>query len=134
MARNVVVIVLYDKDKKILLQHRTEDAKTPPGYWGFFGGGIEPGETPEQAIRRETMEELNYRLRNPRFILKNDFYWNGEMNEMHVFAEEYDQDKELTLWEGQGMGWYDLSALPESKMVAHDLDTLNLIKWKYYIG
>lgn len=30
-----------------------------PGHWGCFGGGIEPGEKPEEALRRELKEELD---------------------------------------------------------------------------
>ncbi|MDO9399084.1 MAG: NUDIX domain-containing protein [bacterium] len=131
MARNVAIIILYDQDKKILLQHRAEDAKRLPGYWAFFGGGIETGETPEQAVKRETLEELDYTLENPKLIMKQNFFWKDETNEKHVFMEEYDPSKKMILGEGQNLGWFHLSEITELKIVDHDIEVLKFIKDKY---
>jgi len=32
-----------------------------PGCWGFFGGSIDDGETPDDASARELFEEIGYR-------------------------------------------------------------------------
>lgn len=32
-------ILLYDKNKRILIQHRDNNAPTSPNYWGFLGEG-----------------------------------------------------------------------------------------------
>lgn len=45
-------MLLFDEDGRILLLH------DPDGYWYTPGGGIEPGETAEQAALRELREEL----------------------------------------------------------------------------
>ena len=47
-GRKVALIVFYDKENKILLQDRRKISKRGE-EWGFFGGGIEEGETPKQA-------------------------------------------------------------------------------------
>lgn len=45
----------------MLLQLRDVKPKIAfPGCWGFFGGSIDVGETPEATARRELLEELNY--------------------------------------------------------------------------
>jgi len=131
MPRNVAIIILYDKDKKILLQHKADDAERLPGYWAFFGGGIEEGETPEQAVRRETLEELNYELKKLKLIMTQEFIYKNDKNTKYVFMEEYDENKKLALNEGQGMKWYDLTELNGLKIVAHDLEVLKYIKGKY---
>ncbi|HUD44817.1 MAG TPA: hypothetical protein VMR41_04700 [Patescibacteria group bacterium] len=35
-ARRVAPTILYNREKKILLQLRTKDASYYPGFWGFF--------------------------------------------------------------------------------------------------
>lgn len=49
------------RDDQFLLQLR-DDIPTIlyPGCWTFFGGHIEPNETPEAGVWRELKEEINY--------------------------------------------------------------------------
>ncbi len=44
--------VIFDGDGKVLLERRSDN-----GFWGLPGGAVEIGESVEQAIRREVMEE-----------------------------------------------------------------------------
>ena len=68
-VRDVSVFILYTSSGHILLQHRTDDAFRLPGYWAFFGGGIEEGENPTEALKREIREELSYEVQTPKFLL-----------------------------------------------------------------
>ncbi|MDB5732398.1 MAG: 7,8-dihydro-8-oxoguanine-triphosphatase [Variovorax sp.] len=52
-----VGILIREGDGALLLSTRPA-GKPYAGYWEFPGGKIEPGETVEQALRRELHEEL----------------------------------------------------------------------------
>lgn len=128
MIKNAALIILYDKNKKILLQHRTEDAKRYPGYWAFFGGQIREGEIPAEAVKREAREELNYQLNNPRLVMTQHFSDDyGYEGTKYIFMEEYDLSKTIMLSEGQGLGWYYLSETDKLKINSHDREVLKYL-------
>jgi len=120
-VRDVSVLILYTLTGHILLQHRTEDALRLPGYWAFFGGGIEQGENPTEALKREILEELSHLVQNPKFLLAQTFSEEGNDydNTKYVFVEEY-QGQSLQLGEGQAMGWFLPDETHALKMVDHD--------------
>lgn len=56
-----VAIAILVQDGCCLMQLR-DDIPTIiyPGHWAFFGGHLEPGESADDGVRRELIEEIGY--------------------------------------------------------------------------
>ena len=53
--------IIVTEDNRYLLQLRDDIPNIYyPGHWGCFGGAMDEGETPLQALRRELEEELEF--------------------------------------------------------------------------
>ncbi|MEN9390048.1 MAG: hypothetical protein RLZZ283_148, partial [Candidatus Parcubacteria bacterium] len=57
-SRLLVAAVIRDESGRVLLCKRSMNKKVAPGAWHMPGGGIDDGESMEQAIVRELYEEL----------------------------------------------------------------------------
>ena len=56
-----VALAVLERQGRWLIQLRDDRATiVAPGRWGLFGGHMEPGETPEQSLRRELIEEIGF--------------------------------------------------------------------------
>lgn len=56
-----VTAAVWEEDGKVFIARR-KSGKNLAGKWEFPGGKIEPGETPEEALTREIMEELSMKI------------------------------------------------------------------------
>ncbi len=124
MNERIATLLLYNKEKKVLMQHRSEDAPRLPGYWGLFGGHIEEGETPEDALRRELFEEIEYRVRDPKLLYVKEFDRDGAHVVSSTFAEAYDESQPIVLHEGQGYGWFTIPEALKLKIIKERYETL----------
>lgn len=59
-SKEVVVIIPYVNGKVLMQLRDMKEDINFPGCWGFFGGSIDEGETPEEAFVRELQEEIGY--------------------------------------------------------------------------
>ena len=105
-----VLLFLINPNGKFLLQHRDDDAPTYPGYWGFFGGAIEAGETPVEALCREAYEELRYapQVVSPMLVVDYTDAKTKRYGTKSYFMEPLQDVPTLELQEGQAMRWLDL--------------------------
>jgi len=74
-------------DGKLMMIHRISPTR-PAGYFIFPGGGVDLGESPEQACVREMLEETNL-LVSPKKLLGIQFHRdsNGDHCQMYYFVE-----------------------------------------------
>jgi nucleoside triphosphatase len=88
-TRLIVVAVVTDDDRRVLLCRMSPDRGVFPGQWALPGGGVEPGERIEAALRREVREELGIELRAATPLLFKDdvlekTYEDGRREILHM--------------------------------------------------
>ena len=60
-ASDAVAAILVLDDGRYVMQLRDDiEGIFYPGHWGCFGGAVDRGERPPQALRRELKEELEF--------------------------------------------------------------------------
>ncbi|CAN7633711.1 NUDIX domain-containing protein [Devosia sp. LjRoot16] len=103
--------VLLDGNRVLLLRHTYM-----PG-WHFPGGGVEPGETAEDAARREAEEETGLRVEGPMRLLGLYLQKHEATNRDHVAVYVGRSFSEVKPFRPNSeiaeIGWFEMDALPE---------------------
>lgn len=106
-------IVLFRNNKKdqVFLIYRSDSP-----IWNLPGGGIETGETPEEAAYREAKEETGFKIKitNKLGKYKNiDVKTGGIWNTTHLFEGRVLSGEFVPEFEGCKGDWFKISELPK---------------------
>ena len=96
-----VALALLERNGRWLMQLRDDvPGIVGPGCWGLFGGHLDPGETAQQALERELLEEIGWSSSGLEFRLLHQH----PRRLAHVFSGALTVPLEqLQLLEGQDM-------------------------------
>ncbi len=125
MAVTKAVLGYIIQDGKILLIRKKKGHGR--GKWNGPGGRMEPGESPEDCLRRELEEEIGIRVKSERMIGNLTFYEEGKLDWLvYIFRiEAYEGQPNES---GEALPrWFPLNEIPFDQMWEDDSYWLPLL-------
>jgi 8-oxo-dGTP diphosphatase len=116
----VVAGVIFWKDQVLCVQRPKNKLHYISEKFEFPGGKIEEGETKEETLHRELLEELNLSTKIRSFFLTVIHEYPDFELTMHSFICEVDS-KELTLHEHIDQKWLNINELTTLDWAAADI-------------
>ena len=127
---HVAAAVIVDGDRVFATQRGYGDWKD---YWEFPGGKIEPGETPEEALRREIREELDTEISVGEKITTIEYDYPEFHLSMECFLAQVTEGG-LVLKEHEAARWLKKNELDSVKWLPADQTILELLRQQVFEG
>ena len=121
-----VVAALIRQNNRFLICRRPPH-KTRGLLWEFVGGKVEKGETNQQALKREIMEEMRADIKVGDFLTTVEYDYPQFHLIMHCYLCELAGGK-IDLLEHLDAKWLHIKELDNMKWCPADVQTVDAIK------
>lgn len=121
----VVAAIIHDAENRIFATQRGYGEWE--GWWEFPGGKMEAGESREEALQREILEELETRIAIERPVMTVEYDYPKFHLTMHCFWCRVENGS-LTLKEHEAARWLGKSELDSVQWLPADLDVVEKLK------
>lgn len=126
---NVVAAIIVKDNKIFATQRGYGDFK---GGWEFPGGKIEENETPEEALKREILEELNVHINVDKYIYTVEYDYPKFHLSMRCYICSL-LDENIELIEHSAAKWLAINELETVDWLPADIEIIHLLKEKQKI-
>lgn len=125
-----VTAAIIINNNRVLIAQRAPDDKLA-GKWEFPGGKIEPGETPQECLKREIREELDVEIEVLGFFGESIYQYNSGTIKLMAFWCKW-VSGDITLKVHSNMAWADHHELDLYDFAAADILLVNKLKEGYF--
>lgn len=125
--KRIVAAAVIVRDGKVLIAQRPE-GKALAGLWEFPGGKQEEGETIEECLKRELMEELGVEAEVGDFIMEVAHDYPDGLFIIKVFFTSIAEDAKIEMIVHQDLKWVDVEDMSNYPYPAADVEIVEKIK------
>lgn len=119
---------VIDKENRLLLGLRCKKTDLP--QWCFVGGSVEIGETPLEAVKRESLEEGNQTLLSTEFV---ESYEKNGVRDFLFVSKSFTGEPIPQAGEFSKIGFFSLKEIESMPLFPYTIESLHILKRKGYI-
>ncbi len=121
-----VVAGVIQKNRKVLIAKRKRGGPFG-GMWEFPGGKIEPGETPEESLRRELFEEFGIEAETEGLVSTNVHSYDSMTVELSVYRVSWKRGKLIVKVHDEAR-WVPIRELKDYDFLPADIPAIKIIE------
>ena len=106
-----VTAAILNKDGWLLIAQRKSTGKLP-NKWEFPGGKVEPGETPENCLKREMQEEFNINVSVGNYLGESIYHYDHGSIKLLAYRTNW-IDGKFTVRDHQAIEWVGIDDITD---------------------
>ena len=110
-----VKVIIVNDDNEVLLLQRSDKTSRAHG-WDFAGGGVDKGEDPNDAAKRESLEETGLVIDGVRILSTSHGHTDGGEYVMIGYVAHANDNEVKLSWEHESYEWMTVDEVKQIEL------------------